>query len=643
MHKRYRITAGLLLGAISPLLLAQEDIQPVVVTATRYAYNDTDAPYASEVYTAQDIAQSGATTLYDFLGHETSVNVLPSYGNPFTQQLDMRGYGIASGYENIVVTLNGRRLNNIDGVPQLLSSIPLASIARIEITKGSGSVIYGDGAMAGAIHIYTRAMNGGTVTLSAGNHGVSATSVTAGVNNDKAALTASAENYHQDGFSAADVNGQSDQGNSNNARALLKLFPTDNLELRLGGGTSRIDTYYPGYLTLAQFNADPAQNGGNTYTHQTFESNDTTLGMTADLSPTLKLTFDHHGENKVSDYISPYPWKANYDYRSNDVALRYQLQRFHLTAGVQTFDGSRRASADKTSKNNAGYYLQGDYLAGATTYSAGVRREQVKYSYVPASGTILDASRDLFAYDLGLNHRLNPRTSLFANYNLAFQAPDIDRFFTYDSSYHVIFNGFIAPAYARTLNVGVNRIGDRDKLKLTAFYAGLTNEIYYYSTGPYSGMNTNIDRSHKYGLELQNDHLFNERWALGINYTYTRAIIDTENSGGGAYNGKNLPGVPNHTLAAALTYTPTGRSTIVLSDTYRSECYAANDFANNFAQKQAAYQSVDLSYRYRLHKMELFAKVENLFGHANGEWVSDNVIYPVNFTTNWRVGLRATF
>ena len=156
-------------------------------------------------------------------------------------------------------------------------------------------------------------------------------------------------------------------------------------------------------------------------------------------------------------------------------------------------------------------------------------------------------------------------------------------------------------------------------------------------------MNTNIDRSHKYGLELQNDHLFNERWALGINYTYTRAIIDTENSGGGAYNGKNLPGVPNHTLAAALTYTPTGRSTIVLSDTYRSECYAANDFANNFAQKQAAYQSVDLSYRYRLHKMELFAKVENLFGHANGEWVSDNVIYPVNFTTNWRVGLRATF
>ena len=192
MHKRYRITAGLLLGAISPLLLAQEDIQPVVVTATRYAYNDTDAPYASEVYTAQDIAQSGATTLYDFLGHETSVNVLPSYGNPFTQQLDMRGYGIASGYENIVVTLNGRRLNNIDGVPQLLSSIPLASIARIEITKGSGSVIYGDGAMAGAIHIYTRAMNGGTVTLSAGNHGVSATSVTAGVNNDKAALTASA-------------------------------------------------------------------------------------------------------------------------------------------------------------------------------------------------------------------------------------------------------------------------------------------------------------------------------------------------------------------------------------------------------------------------------------------------------------------
>ncbi len=654
MHNRYHLAAGLLLGAVSPLLLAQESIQPVVVTATRYAYTDTTAPYASEVYTAQDIARSGATTLYDFLSHDTSINVLPSSGNPFTQKIDMRGYGIGDGYQNIVVTVDGRRLNNIDMVPQLLSSIPLTSIARIEITKGSGSVMYGDGATAGAIHIYTRDMNGGAVTMSAGNHGVSTTSLTAGINNDKAAFTASADNYHQDGFSAADVNGHTDEGNSNNAHALLKLFPTDAIEVRVGGGTSRIENYYPGVLSLAQFNADPGQSNGATYTHQLVRTNDTTLGLTTDIDERWKLTVDHNGENKTTasngkGSYGTWTYDAAYNYQSDDVALHYVAPAFHLTAGAQAFDGSRHtpassyAVANKTEKNNAGYYLQGALSAGSNTYSAGVRREQVKYSYIPRTGSSLNASHDLSAYDLGINHRVDAKISLFANYNMAFEAPDIDRFFAYDSSGNVIFNGFISPAYARTLSLGLNRVTTHNKLKLTTFYAGLTNEIYYYAISSYSGTNTNIDRSHKYGFDLQDNHVFNDRWSAGVNYTYTRAIIDTENSGGGAYNGKNLPGVPTHNVTASLTYKPSERSSLTLSDTYRSECYAADDFANNLAQKQAAYQSTDLNYSYHLQKMELFAKVENLFGHANGEWIKNDNIYPVNFTTNWLIGLRATF
>ena len=140
MQNRYRFAASLLLGGYCSVLFAQEAIEPVVVTATRYAYRDTDAPYASEVHGHDEIARSGAANLYEFLGRNTSLTVLPSYGNPFAQKLDMRGFGIGDGYQNIVITLDGRRLNNIEMVPQLLSAIPLASIDRIEITKGSGSV-----------------------------------------------------------------------------------------------------------------------------------------------------------------------------------------------------------------------------------------------------------------------------------------------------------------------------------------------------------------------------------------------------------------------------------------------------------------------------------------------------------------------
>ena len=642
MKIQYRFAATLLLGGYCSALFAQDAVEPVVVTATRYAFHASDAPYASEVHGHDEITHSGAATLYEFLGQYTSLTVMPSYGNPFAQKLDMRGYGIGDGYQNIVVTLDGRRLNNIDMVPQLLSAIPLASIDRIEITKGSGSVMYGDGATAGAIHIYTRDISGAQVAASSGNHGVATTSVSAGLNNDRAALTVTSENYRQDGFSDADTSGQRDEASSNNTHAMLRVYPSDSIELRAGKDLSWIDTYYRGSLTQTQFDADPQQNGGKTYTHQKFNADNTTLGLSADLSDSVKLTLDSYAEDKVSEYPA-WSYKFNYDYRSNDAALHYQRDALALTAGLQSFDGQRTGSDNRTGKESSGYYVQGHYQAGSTTYSAGGRGEKFRYRYTPTSGSALSADHNLAAYDVGFNHRIDPHLSLFANYNYAYQAPDIDRFFTYDAFYNIVFNGFIAPAQSRTLNLGVNRDSDTDRMQVTLFYTALTNEIYYYKTGPYSGSNTNIDRSHKYGLELQEHHRFSDRLSASLLYGYTRAIIDTEDSGGGAYNGKDLPGVPRHTVTLGVNYSPTASSTLALSHTYRSDAYAAEDFANTFTQKQAAYNSTDLTYTYRADKVELYAKVENLLGQHNGQWIRDDVIYPVNFTTNWRLGIRAGF
>ena len=139
------------------------ELETIKVTATRIAYAEVDATYASEVHTRTMIDRSGAQTLFDYLAQHSSVNVAPNFGNRFTPMLDMRGYGSENGYQNIAVSLDGQRLNNIDMVPQLLGAIPLSAIDRIEITKGSGSVLNGDGAMAGAIQIHTRPYSGVSV------------------------------------------------------------------------------------------------------------------------------------------------------------------------------------------------------------------------------------------------------------------------------------------------------------------------------------------------------------------------------------------------------------------------------------------------------------------------------------------------
>ena len=154
MKKSFSILAFILflMGTNSWLAEADESkdepfvFQPLLVEATKFKTKDTEATYASEIYNQKEIIESGAKTIYDFLNQNTSVVSMPSSGNPFNQKIDMRGFGISEGYKSIVVIVNGRRLNNIDSVPQNLSSIPIQNIDRIEITKGSGSVIYGDGA-----------------------------------------------------------------------------------------------------------------------------------------------------------------------------------------------------------------------------------------------------------------------------------------------------------------------------------------------------------------------------------------------------------------------------------------------------------------------------------------------------------------
>jgi len=157
---------GLLFSSCSVAEEINIQTDDVIVTATRFEHKDTETTYASELYTREMIEASGATTLYDYLSQHTSVNILPSFGNKAAPLIDMRGYGTSNGNQNIVITLDGQRLNNIDLSPQLIGAIPLGIIDRIEITKGSGSVLFGDGATAGSIQIYTKPRTGVSVSAS---------------------------------------------------------------------------------------------------------------------------------------------------------------------------------------------------------------------------------------------------------------------------------------------------------------------------------------------------------------------------------------------------------------------------------------------------------------------------------------------
>ena len=152
-----------------------------------------------------------------------------------------------------------------------------------------------------------------------------------------------------------------------------------------------------------------------------------------------------------------------------------------------------------------------------------------------------------------------------------------------------------------------------------------------------------MDSSHKYGIDIYNKFIINDAFNVALNYNYVQAIIDDEKGAGYDYSGKKLPGVSDHNVKATLSYLPNANTTLALTQIYRSDAYAAEDFNNDFTQKQDAYMSTDISATYAKKTWEVFAKINNLFNQKNGLWIHDNAIYPVNFTTTAIAGMKLKF
>lgn len=637
------LVASLLLATTN--LFSAQSLETITVTSSLIKSDEKNATFATEIYTKEDIQSSKSKDVYDFLSSQTSVNVSPSYGNIFSQKIDLRGYGIGDGYQNIVVLLNGRRLNNIDMSTQLLSSIPLESVEKIEILKGTGSVAFGDGANAGVINIITNGKNDNYIKTYMGNNGTKNGTVSLGFNYDKIIVNALVDYTSTDG-SRELSNGEKDENYNKNKNFNIVYFPTDDLELNLTRNYSNMNINYAGSLTLDEYKNNP--NKANSFTEQYFSSYVTNTGFKYNFNPNLSLESTYSDEDKVSDYVT-YQSRSNYESKSFSSKLNYQQDVYKLSAGIDGFDGDRIGSSDTTNKTNKAAFISGEYnLSDNLKISSGIRRENVEYKYEPNGADSLISDVYLNAYDLGINYQLDDSSSIFANYNRSYQAPDIDRFFasawvnnggTWTST--TTFNGFIEPAKVNNYTVGYNNILDYNKFKLSLFRADLKNEIYYYNVG-FVSRNTNIDESHKYGVELFDKYLINENLYTSANYSYIIAKIDEENEGNGSYNGKYLPGVSKHNVTVNLGYNINNINT-VLSHTYRNSAYAANDFANSFSQKQEAYNSTDLGTTYTFKNLELFAKVQNLFNEDNGLWIKDDSIYPVNFERNYYAGMKVKF
>jgi iron complex outermembrane receptor protein len=647
MNKNIKIS--LLLASLLSSLYAQDTftLEPLTIDSTAIKTDELKSTDAVEVYTAADIEKAHVQNVYEFLGKESSVFATSAYGNPFLQKLDLRGYGVNDGYQNIVVTLNGRKMNNVDMTPQLLASIAPDSIEKIEIIKSSGIVAAGDGANGGVINITTKKSDEKEISFYGGTYGTADGSFYFGSHTDKLSICVNGEVQKNDGIRDIDNNGKKDQNKFSTFGTNISYNPTKEVEIHLNASTTNTDVTYAGTMTEAEYKQNPSQQGTVDYgwgplasssTHQTYRSDAIALGGTYFINENLSFNLDLANENKQSNYIT---YGSIYDshYKSAKLSLEYVNDFYSSIIGFDKYDGNfvKKSSTFDATKQNQAIYIMNQFRLDHLTLKAGYRYETVNFNMKNNE----NKSDSLHGVELGINYLLDNANSVFANYSRSYESASLDRLFSFFTS---SYTGYVNPAKANNFEIGYNNIQKNNKLKISTYYIDLQDEIYYYAGVNYVGAkNTNINKSHKYGLDFYDKYLINDKFNAALNYNYVKAIIDKEVNGVNDYSGKELPGVSNHNIKATLSYLPNEHTNLSLTEMYRSQAYAADDFANNFAQKQDAYITTDISATYAKKSWEIFAKINNLFNQKNGLWTQDNAIYPVNYTTTSIAGFKLKY
>lgn len=584
---------------------AQGSLPAVTVTATRFAENAADLPFGVSVLTAEQIEASGVVSVNEAIMKLLGVpGRLDLYGGG-DYTLDLRGFG-ATADSNQVVIVDGIRINEADLGGTRLAGIPIDAVERIEVIRGSGTVLYGEGATAGVIVITTKAAQGAArqnradVYAGVGNFGVrelrgTATLAAGGFSLDASANRRDADNDRDNFRSKTDGASMTGQWRNDWLRAGVR-YAQDSL-----------DTGLPGGLTAAQYADNP---------HQTTTPNDkasirntrSSVFSQATLGD-WQLGFDAGWRDKALTSLTTSAgsvYAYDYDVAATQHSLRArQFLKFGPTAS-NTFTAGWDSGAWKrtvpgsfasvSNQSTHAVYLKDEVgFAGGTRVSAGWRSEHIAVDSSAAAGI----DRTLQAWELGVVQPLVAGTAVFGRIGKSFRLPNVDE---------LAPNATLRPQTSRDTELGGRWSHAGGRVELRFYRNALTDEIGFdpNAAGAYPGFfgaNVNFDPTRRQGVELEVAQALSATTDLRINAASRRARFEA-----GPYAGREVPLTPRQTLSVRVEWKPLAGHRIDGGVNYVAS--QSPDFDN--ACRMPSYTTVDLRYAVQWRAAEFALGVTNL-------------------------------
>jgi len=547
MHQQLKLGVSILiLGALIATPLnsrAEQDnddtaafaLGEVVVSADKPA---VEAAGIVEEVTAEDIEASGARNLNEAIDLLPGVNIRT--GGDGVPRIDIRGLKT----RHVIILLDGVPLNSAFDQQFDPTLIPVENIARIKVTKGPSSVLYGQGGLGGVINIITKKgtkKTSGMAGVETGDHAPYRTKASVGATAGKFDFFVSGSAAKTDSFPLADdfsatpiqqdsyrVNSSSER---NNVFANVGFAPTNDLSMALTVSYQQGEYDKPSSVVADPF--DPYASAPKYVKVNDFEGY------------SLQLAADY----QVTKPFSVRSWL--YYNRMDEQETQYDnalMNSYNLVIGSYKFENNT---------DILGFNLQPKYdfdKAGSVTISLSTETDSWKSSGVTA--TAVDTLRydstkkDITLYSASVEYEVSPLPDfgLTIGYGHHWQDRDEENdngWSLLTSAYYDILQGtrlkaafqrnirfasirqlyeqpsgdpLLKPERAYLYQIGVEQqLQGNTKLTLTGFHTTAKNFI---QKDDDSNMNRNYAENRYLGVELSAETLIVPRLLARTSYTY---------------------------------------------------------------------------------------------------------------------------
>jgi len=535
---------------------SSNEIEEIIVTATRWETVGVSTPTSVSTITRDQIIASGAKNIIDVLKGQGGIQIQDIFGDGSRSIISMRGFG-NNGGSNTLIVIDGRRLNNTDLKTPDLSFISLKDVERIEIIQGSASVLYGDQAVGGAINIITRKADELNISAEVGFGSYA---------HDFQILNASNRFENGIGIRVSGERRVSENYRNQNDLDYDNFFTNLSYEWNRGDIFAEYihideDLEIPGAIF-------PQQIAVNRRTIGPFSAgdfNDTTsdtgrIGGSFSFTPNWEFAVEYtHRNEDIDGLISNTEFNQHRLARAVNPRLRGNLpfgeQNFQLIAGADIENTEYKLNSGVGDTHNdqdthAVYSLITWQVNKQVSLTGGIRYAELEndsfkrdpFAAFPlAVDTFVSKENDdeQTANSFGILFTPNDAWRLYAKRETIFRFPLAD-----ELTGTVALSDDLKTQTGESYEAGVEWHYHSIHTKLIGYRLDLEDEIAFDPSLNFGvGANINFDPTERKGVIIELDIVPIDELDIGVQYSYTDATFD-----GGVFSGNRIPMVAKHQL-----------------------------------------------------------------------------------------------